>query len=418
MDPSQPLPRFVEPAVREALVDTPVVVIQGARQVGKSTLAAMASQGVPARAVTLDDALTRAAAQADPVSFWEQAGRDLLIVDEAQRAPELILPLKAAVDSDRTPGRFLLTGSADLLQVKGVGDSLAGRAESVELLQMSVGELDRRATPEDFISWVLTSSGSPTLPRLDRQVVLRGGYPEPARRAPRRAASWFDSYAMRLADHDARDLHQGGYPADLGRLLRIVAAGGLSELVKAKVARDLGISQTTADSYLRLMRTMRLLVEVPAWGHSPRSRIVRRPKVALTDTGLSARLGGFATADTPGGREHYGALVEQFVALELLKQRGWSDEQFDLFHYRDQDGLDVDLVAELRDGRLVAIEVKSGQTVTAKSWAALERFASRFSDRHVTGVVLHGGTDTALLHGWLHVLPITALWQHPDLEHA
>lgn len=412
MDSPLPLPRFLDSTVQEALADTPVVVIQGARQVGKSTLAAMSSQGIPARAVTLDDDLTRAAAQSDPVSFWQQAGQELLIVDEVQRVPELMLPLKAAVDSDRRPGRFLLTGSADLLQVQGVGDSLAGRAESVELLPMSVGELDRRVTPEDFITWVLTAPRLPTLPRLDHQVVLRGGYPEPSRRTARRAATWFDNYAARLATHDARELHQGGYPADLGRLLRLVASGGIAELVKAKVARDLGISQTTAASYLRLMRTMRLLIEVPAWGRSPRARIIRRPKVALTDTGLSACLAGYAHVDSAGGREYYGALVEQFVALELLKQRAWSEQRFDLFHYRDQDGLEVDLVAELRDGRLVAIEVKSGQTVTAKSWSGLERFASRFPDRDVTGVVLHGGTEAASLHGWLHVLPVTALWQH------
>ncbi len=415
MEDSSPLPRFIGASVHEALSDTPVVVIQGARQVGKSTLAAITAAGQPCRTVTLDDGLVRAAAQDDPVSFLQQAGDDLLIIDEAQRAPELILPLKADVDRDRRPGRFLLTGSADLLQVKGVGDSLAGRAESVELLPLSQGELARREIPEDFVTWLLQDGRPIDVPRLDRAHVFRGGYPEPARRPPRRAARWFENYVARLADHDARELHQGGYAAELSRLLSVIAAGGMAELVKAKVARDLGISESTADSYLRLMRTMRLLIEVPAWGRTARSRVVRRPKVALTDTGLSAHLAGIDSAapDAPGIREYVGALVEQFVAVELLKQRGWSAQDFDLYHFRDQDGLEVDLLLELRDGRVGAIEVKSGQTITPKTWAGLERFRHRFPDRKVTGVVLHGGTESAALHGWLHVLPITALWQHP-----
>lgn len=414
MDP-HPFPRFLGPLVRETLSDTPVVVIQGARQVGKSTLATITGSDRPSRTVTLDDELTRGIARDDPVSFLQQAGDHLLIVDEAQRAPELILPLKAEVDRDRRPGRFLLTGSADLLQVKGVGDSLAGRAESVELLPLSQGELGRRPQPEDFVNWILTSPRAPILPRLDRADVIRGGYPEPAQRQPGRAARWFDNYARRLADHDAADLHQGGYSDDLGRLLALVAAGGMAELVKAKVARYLGVSESTADSYLRLMRVMRLLVEVPAWGRSARGRVIRRPKVALTDTGLSAQLAGPSSGQrtAAGAREQIGALVEQFVALELLKQRGWSAQPYDVHHFRDPDGLEVDLVLELRDGRLIAIEVKSGQTVTAKAWTALERFCRRFPDREVTGVVLHGGTQSASLHGWLHVLPITALWQHP-----
>lgn len=142
---------------------------------------------------------------------------------------------------------------------------------------------------------------------------------------------------------------------------------------------------------------------------------MRRPKVALCDTGLSAALAGFTPADANqvGGREYFGALVEQFVALELLKQRTWSEVPFDLFHYRDRDGLEVDLVAETRDGRLVAIEVKTSMTPTKQHWGNLERFRERFKDRQITGVLLHGGTHTATMHEWLHILPIPALWSIP-----
>jgi predicted AAA+ superfamily ATPase len=407
------LPRFARAGVADALKDTPIVVIQGARQVGKSTLAAQFATGRSSVTATLDDELTRAAAADDPVSFLEQAGDGLLVIDEVQRSPGLILPLKAAVDRDRRPGRFLLTGSADLLHVKGVGDSLAGRAESVELLPLSQGELVRRAQPEDFVAMVLAGGWPRASAALDVSLVTRGGYPEVIRRNDARAGRWLDNYASRLAEHDARDLHQGGYADQVGRLMSLLASGGMSEVVKARLARELTISESTVDAYLRMIRTMRLVVELPAWGRSPRSRVIHRSKLALTDTGLSAHLAGFtrAKAENLGGREFLGSLVEQFVALELLKQRGWSSELFDLGHYRDQDGLEVDIVVELRDGRLIAIEVKSGQTITSRSWAGLQRFRERFADREVTAVVLHAGSQVTHLFGWLHVLPISTLWQ-------
>ena len=200
------LSRSVASSVKDALADTPVVVIQGARQVGKSTLAGMVSAGRARHIVTLDDELARAAAAEDPVGFLRQAGDGLLVIDEAQRSPELILPLKAEVDHDRRPGRFLLTGSADLLRVKGVGDSLAGRAETIELLPLSQGEIAGRTNPEDVVAWILDGAPTPARVPLEPGVVLRGGYPEPLARTERRASAWFANYAQRLADHDARDL--------------------------------------------------------------------------------------------------------------------------------------------------------------------------------------------------------------------
>ena len=408
-------PRYASKAVREACTDTPVVVIQGARQVGKSTLASlMAGEVNGAVSVTLDDPATLAFAESDPVSFVEQAGDRLLVIDEAQRAPGLILPLKASVDRDRRPGRFLLTGSADLLQVKGVSDSLAGRAETVELMPLSQGELARRGEPEDFISWLLSGAHGSGFSPVAPDAVAAGGYPEAVRRSPARAGRWFSAYVERLADHDARELQQGGYSTHMHTLLELIAAGGEAELVKAKLARNMGIAENSVGVYVRLATTMRLLTFLPSWGRSPRGRISRRPKVGLTDTGLSAHLTGFSAdhARTVGGREYFGALTEQFVALELQKQAGWSATSYNLFHFRDHDGLEVDIVAELPDSRLIAIEVKSSQTVTSDAWAGLERFRARHADREVTGVLLHGGGQVSHLYGWLHVLPIASLWEH------
>lgn len=405
-------PRHLEGAVAEALADTPVVVLQGARQVGKSTLARMVAEGVPnVRQVTLDDPETLSVAHADPTFFVEQAGDGLLIIDEAQRAPGLVLPLKAAVDRNRRPGRFLLTGSADLLQIKGVGDSLAGRAETIELHPLSQGEIAGRGTPEDFVSWVLDRPRGDFAP-LDPATVVAGGYPEPIGRTPDRARRWFDSYTARLADHDARDLQQGGYAQHLRQLLGLLAAGGRQEPVRARLARELDVAEATVDSYLRLAATMRLTSTTPAWGRSYRGRAVRRPKISLNDTGLAAALAGFTVdhAMQIGGREYYGTLIEQFVALELEKQRAWSTVRYSLHHFRDPDGLEVDIVAELGDGRLLAIEVKTAASVGAGAWRGLKRFRERFADREVVGVCLHGGSQVATIKGWLHVLPVTALW--------
>ena len=338
----------------------------------------------------------------------------LLAIDEAQRAPGHILPLKANVDRHRAPGRFLVTGSADLLRVKGVGDSLAGRAETVEMMPLSQGELSRRDTPEDFVTWLLAGSEGREFSRLSPGAVIRGGFPDAHLRPPQRARPWFASYIGRLSDHDARELRDGGYAEKLAGLLTYLASLGQAELVKANVARHLGVAESTVDGYLRLARTMRMICQYPAWNRSLHRRVVRRPKASLCDTGLAASLVGFseAMAASPGGREFYGTLVEQFVALELTKQRAWTATPYDLGHFRESDGLEVDLIVETVDRRLIAIEVKATTTPTNKHWSPLGAFRERFPDYDVTGVLLHAGDFTATLHGWLHVLPITALWEH------
>lgn len=306
---------------------------------------------------------------------------------------------------------------ADLLQVKGVGDSLAGRAETLELLPLSQGEIARRDTAEDFVSWLLSEPSFPAtgeFEALDPGVVLAGGYPEALVRTPRRAQAWFASYASRLSDHDARELQGGGYADHLEALLMILAAGAQQEIVRARLARELGISENTVEAYLRMTAVMRLLVQLPPWGRNLRGRVTRRSKVALNDTGFAAALTGFtdAQAHSLGGREHFGSLVEQFVALELAKQRVWSEQLYRIYHYRDTDGLEIDVVIELADGRLIALEVKAATDVTAKAWRNLERFRERFAEREVVGVCFYAGAQPWVLHGWLYVLPITALWQH------
>lgn len=409
------IPRFAFPHVVEVLGDTPVVVLQGARQVGKSTLVSIAAADRPSVIITLDDPQVLDLAREDPRAVVGQFSEGMLAIDEAQRAPELLLPIKANVDADRRPGRFLLTGSADLLQVRGAGDSLAGRAETVEILPFSQGEIARRGTPEDFVTWLLGGRGGRGFEPLDVDAVLRGGFPEVVKRTPARARAWLTSYATRLADHDARELAGRGYADQFGSLLRYFAAHGQAELVKASLARHLGVAESTVDNYWRLAKAMRVIVETPAWNRVPSRRVVKKPKAGLVDTGLAAALAG-VTKDqvmAPGGREYLGALVEQFVALELAKQRGWTATPYTIHHLRDPDGLEIDLLLETDGGVLIAIEVKATTTPTRKHWKNLATLREILPDRTVVGVLLHAGDGAAQsLHGWLHILPITTLWQH------
>jgi predicted AAA+ superfamily ATPase len=284
------------------------------------------------------------------------------------------------------------------------------------MLPLSQGERSRRETPEDFVTWLLDRPSDRILfPKLDPKAVVQGGYPDAVSRQPHRARIWFQSYISRLSDHDARELQDGGYARQLASLLTYLAALGQTELVKAHVARALSVAESTVDGYLRLAQTMRLVCEFPSWNRALHKRVIKRPKICLTDTGLSASLAGFTAekALTPGGREYYGALVEQFVALELMKQRSWSATDYAIHHFRDADGLEIDLVIETWDGRLIAIEVKTTTTPQAKHWAGLSAFKERFFDRDITGVLFHAGDTSATLHDWLHIMPITALWNMP-----
>jgi uncharacterized protein len=198
-------------------------------------------------------------------------------------------------------------------------------------------------------------------------------------------------------------------------LLRLIAANGQAELVKSHLARELGTAEGTVNSYLRTAGTMRLTVEFPAWSRSPGRRAVKRPKACLTDSGLAAALVGFTSAKARnlGNREYYGSLVEQFVALELKKQQTWASLPYDIYHYRDTNGLEIDLIIETEDGDIIAIEVKATATPTRTHWKSLSTFREKFPERRITCVLLHGGDTIAQnVNGWLHVLPIPTLWEH------
>lgn len=406
-------PRRLAGPIEDALADTPVVVVAGPRQAGKSTLAEHVVAGHAGTWLSLDDAATLDAARTDPVGFV--AGRTGLTgIDEAQRVPELLLAVKAQVDRDRRPGRFLLTGSTRLLGAPGLADSLAGRMEALTLWPFTQAELTDPGGSTGLIDAAFGGDlAGPRLPTAARADVMaravRGGYLPALARTDRRRTAWYDSYVSGVIDREVRAVTEATYLRELPRLLRLVASRTSGELNITDVARDLGLSRPTTDSYLAHLEAVFLVQTVPAWSTNLTARVVQRPKVGLTDTGLAARLlgGRLSTDDHLAGR-----LVETFVTNEVRAQAEWSLTRPQLFHYRDRDGGEVDLVLESGDGRVVGIEVKAGATVRAEDLRGLRLLERRLGDDFAAGVVLCTGPGPVHLGGRLWTVPMSALWSN------
>ncbi|MCG7611363.1 MULTISPECIES: ATP-binding protein [Mycobacterium] len=392
------------------------MVVQGARQVGKSTLAAEITRRRGGRLVTLDDDVTRTAAAADPLSFVRQFPDGLLTIDEVQRAPELILALKSTVDSTHRPGQYLLTGSANLLQLPATEDSLAGRAESLELFGFSQGELE--GATETFIDRLLAGElflgHESSLTRSDYLArACTGSYPEAvSRESARRRNAWLDNYVDRIVKRDAKDVSNLQRIADLPRLIRLLAARSASELNLSSVAADAEIPVRTLPPYLALLETLYLIGRVPAWSTNLSKRVVDRPKVLLLDSGLAARLVNVSpTGAGPNANpDAAGAIIETFVITELRRQLGWAEQAPRLFHYRDRDGAEVDLILETADGLIAAIEIKSAATLRGRDTRWITKLRDKVGTRFVGGLILHTGPQAQPLGDRLAAVPIDVLW--------
>lgn len=407
-------PRRASAVVTEALRDTRVVVINGARQTGKSTLARLVAadhRGVELR--YLDDAATRAAAQSDPVAFVRHDG--LMVIDEVQRVPDLMLAIKHAVDQDPRPGQFLLTGSARLLALHSIPDLLPGRSETVELWSLSQGELG--GAGDGFVATVFEHGadlryGPVDLHRGDYvEQALRGGYPEAVRRTdPGRRSRFFESYVSDMINRDVRQVSEIERPADLRRLLGVLSARMASLLIPGTLAGELTVPATTLKRYLDLLELVFLVRRVPAWSTNLTTRAVSAPKLIFLDSGLGGHLAGVTLRRAALPTTPIGPLVENFVLAELARQLSWSAEPVTLHHYRDRDGNEVDAVLEHASGEIVAIEVKAAETVRADDFRGIRHLARKLGDRLIAGFVLYAGTQALPFGDRLRAVPISALW--------
>lgn len=377
----------------------------------------MIADRINSKQVTLDDPQMLLAAKSDPLSFIEQYVEGTLVIDEAQLCPDLLRIIKMSVDKVRKPGRFLLTGSADLLHVSGANESLVGRSETIRLYPFSLGEVN--GVKEDFVT--ATNHGDilsvlrGCIP-LDRaeyaDLVTRGGYPAAVLRSERRRGAYLRSYVSGILDHDAAVISSLAHLDRLSKLYAILSATTSGIYVQASIARLSGIPETSMNGYIRLLKDLWLLNEFPAWGRSILRRTSNKPKYAIADTGVACQVNGVQSnflTDVTGG-ETLGPLLESFVANELLKQQSWSTTEYRIFHFHDHENREVDIVVELPNGKVMAIEVKASRSISRNDFKGMGYLRDMLNDRFHCGLVLYTGTEAQSYGDRIYSAPISALW--------
>ena len=413
MAASHLLPRRVAAQVQAALSDTRVVLINGARQAGKSTLVKLVAGDRAAERRDLDRPQDRAAALADPVGFVDQDG--LLVIDEIQRAPELLLAIKVAVDEDPRPGRFLLTGSSRLFGMLAAPDALPGRMETIELWPFSQGEIS--GEPDGFVDAIFELGPSlrhdSAVTRADYAArVVRGGLPEAVgRNDAQRRARFLDAYVQALIDRDVQQLSEIHRKNEMRRLVRLLAARVGTIVAPGSLESDLGLSRPTITRYLQALEEIFLVKRIPGWSRNLGTRATAAPKLFFVDSGIAAQ--EIATDARsllrPGGQ--FGPMLESFVLSELARQLTWSRQPAELSHYRDRDRYEVDAVLETRQGHVVGIEVKAASTVGPDDFRGLRRLADRLGDDFIAGALLYTGSTTLPFGPKLRAFPVSALWE-------
>jgi predicted AAA+ superfamily ATPase len=405
--------RQIRARIVEALGDTRVVMVMGARQVGKSTLCESIAEGEhPAATMSMDDKGTRETAQSDPTGFL--AGFDgPVFIDEVQRVPDLILAIKRVVDRDQTPGRFLLSGSANILSSRKVQEALTGRIELLRLWPFAQAELEH--STGNLVDALFAGD----VPRVRNAPIGRaafapraaaGGYPEAQARGGRRRDRWFASHLTTTFERDIRaiaDLQKGH---EMRQLLLVLAARSANLLRYASIAKALEIDQKTVKSYVELLQAIFLVQTLPAWRPSFLGRAVHAPKVYITDSGLLAHLLGADENRIARDDRVTGVALETFVAMEVMKHASWSDVDPRIFHFRDRWGGEVDLVLEDRSGRIVAIEVKARASFSQKDTAVLAKLRDYLGEQFTAGVIIHTGEQTIPAGDRLWALPVSGLW--------
>lgn len=406
--------RNITPLIEDALSDSPVVLLNGVRQSGKSTLVKkIASEIHPSRYLTLDDAGVLAAAKHDPAGFIAELDGDV-VIDEVQRAPELFLAIKAEVDRDRRAGHFLLTGSANVMLLPKLSESLSGRMEILTLCPLSQGEME--GVRERFIDVIFTAK-LPPLTRTGEDKIqifkrlLLGGYPEVTGRATlSRRKAWFGSYITTILQRDVRDLANIEGLTILPRVLSLIAARASSLLNFAELSRSVAIPQTTLKRYMTLLETTFLVQPLPAWSGNLGKRLVKAPKIMINDSGLLSYLLGLSEEGLGAHQGIIGSVLENFVAMELKKQATWSNVGPQIFHFRTQAGQEIDIVLENAAGKVVGVETKASKTVDAHDFKGLYAMSESLGDRFHRGIVFYTGREVIPFGKNIHALPVSALW--------
>jgi len=405
-------PRFAELRLKESLADTPVVLIHGPRQCGKTTLAQHLGAKAGYAYKSFDDEVTLAAARSDPIGFVADLPAKC-ILDEVQRAPGIFSSLKMAVDANRAPGRFLLTGSANVLRVPALSDSLAGRMGIQRLYPLAQSEM--AGHPPHFLDTLFGGRFSARKrPRLGRELASRiadGGYPAAlGRGTARRRAAWYRDYVETMVQRDVRDLARIASLDTLPRLLKL-AAGQTARLINiSDLGAPLQLSRPTIRDYVTLLEGVFLLEEVPPWHSNRLTRLIKTPKLHVGDTGIASAVLNRDAAALWEDRALLGQMLETFVYQELRRQASWQEDEIRFHHFRDRDGFEVDLVLERPGGDLAGVEVKAGATVTAADFRGLQKLKDGTGKHFRAGVVLYDGEVAASFGESLYAVPLAELW--------
>jgi uncharacterized protein len=406
-------PRTIATALKEALADTPVVSLLGARQSGKTTLVQTVAPERPY--ISLDEENYFQTATMDPAGFVDSLP-EFVTIDEVQRVPALMPAIKRSVDRDRRAGRFLLTGSANLLLLPQVSDSLAGRMEVIRLQPLTESEKER--SPGSFLRDLLDGRFKPEIAGATGQIgltlperLVAGGYPEPLTRSSSRARQWHRHYLRAIVERDIKDIGRIRQGEDVARLLELLAQRTASLLNASSLAKDLGLNRVTVEHYLLLLERLFLVRRLPAWHRHPARRLVKTPKVHLVDSGLAATLAGIGETDWLERRELMGHLLESFAVQQIISQGSWTDPDLRFWHYRDKDKVEVDLVIT-RARAVWGIKVKAAASVCERDVRGLQRLAAQSGTDFRSGILLYTGANILTLgKGPFLAVPVQELWE-------
>ncbi len=410
--------RRLADVVQARLAEEPVIVLNGPRTVGKSTLLYQLAEPLGRPVIDCDDPATRSAVRADPARFIESDR--IVLIDEYQYVPELLDAIKAQLNRDLRPGRYVLAGSTRYATVPEAAQALTGRVDVIPVLPLSQGEIEHER--ERFISRLLDGSGidfdSPRVPTSREEYATRstsGGMPVALRRLPGSSRSrWYSNYVNLVIDEDVLDISRVRQREMLPRLLNQLAARSGQVLNMASIAGTLGMEKSTAENYIRLLEAVFLSYRLPAWGTTLGSRVTKHPKVHLVDSGVMAWLLNLSPQKiaqaAPATLTEYGHLLETFAVGEVLKQVSWSDAPIATGHYRTEAGDEVDLVLERDDGQVIAFEFKAGSRVGQEDLRGLHSLKGRLGSRLEEGIVLHTGVHSYRAEGWIAILPLDRLW--------
>lgn len=405
--------RNITPKIEAALKDTPVIFLNGARQSGKSTLVKwLCKDSYPANYLTFDDGNILSAASTDPQGFISGIEYPV-VIDEIQRVPELFLAIKKCVDHDRKSGQFILTGSANVLLLPKLADSLAGRMEILTLWTFSETEI--LGTKTNFIQNIFNDNLPKSIQKLDRKQLIRrivtGGYPEAFEREnDSRREQWFNSYITTILQRDIRDIANIEGLTAIPRLLSLLAARTGSLLNYAELSRSSTIAQSTLKRYITLLETTFLIKPLPAWSANLSKKLIKSPKIMLCDTGLSCFLTGVDQQKLIADPSALGGLLENFVYMELCKQISFSEKKYQISHFRSTAGDEVDFVIEDMSGNLIAIELKSRETIKNDDFKGIKLFAKETADKFKKGILLYTGKEVIAFGKNIIALPISSIW--------